>query len=114
MSASVDASSASDVAASSCASPFVSSESVGEGGITVITAAMASSNVFPSIMSLEIVTVCFLPDVLDLGDFAELLSASFSDLDDPDSQAVTAPRPNESANEGMVYLDLTKRVVGVR
>ena len=114
MSVSVDLFSESDVAASSSASPSASSESVGEGGITAIIAAMASSNVFPSIKSLEIVSVCFLPGVLGFLDFAELLPTSLSDLDDLDSQAVTAPRPNELANEGMVYLDFADRIVGVR
>lgn len=78
----------------------------------------ASSSASPSVSSefksLEIVSVCFLPGVLGFLGLAEFLPTSFSDLDDPDSQAVTAPRPNESAIEGMVYLDLADRVVGVR
>ena len=111
---SADGFSESDVAASSSASPSASSDSVIDSGTTAMSASMASSNVLPSIMSLEIVIFFHFLGVLGFLDLAELPFMSFSDLDEPDSQAVMAPRPKGLVNEGMVDLNSVFRIVGVR
>ena len=88
------------VASSSPASSSVSSESVNEEDIV----AMASSNVLPSNMSLEIVFVRTLLGFACFVGSAELPTVSVFVFEDPDSQEVRAPRPNDSANEGMMLV----------
>ena len=75
---------------------------------------MASSNVLPSTMSLEMVRVCSLLGFVRFFDLADLLAVSCSVFEDPESQAVMAPRPSELANEGMMLFSIGDRVVGMR
>lgn len=90
------------VASRSSASSSVSSDSVVEGGIAAIAAAMASSNVLPSIMSLESAIICSRPCFAPRLGLVGLLAVSWTAVEDPESQFERFLRLSISVSEGMM------------